>query len=257
MSRWTLACIATLGLACDVVPLDEEPSDDGLPFDVQRAFDASCAVSGCHAGSVPAGGLSLEAGQSQNAIGGSSSNSSLPLIELGNIEGSYLALKMLPPELRPASAGLVSGDQMPVGGGDAIANAIIMAWLAGGDVTGAWEGCLGPSEPLELVEFAPHVFPILEGSCIFGGCHDAGSPTMLALSPGDPEGARTSLVDVMSSAGIPYVDPGDPKLSYLWRKLSGTHLELEEGAGTAMPVGEALCIDDILLINRWIVQGAN
>jgi hypothetical protein len=269
-----------IGLACDVVALEDGGGSGEVPPEVQAAFDGSCAFPGCHGGGSPAGGLSLEEGQSDAAIGGGTSNSTLPLIEIGNIDGSYLAQKMLPEESR-ADGVSISGGQMPPGGGDTTNVAIILAWIAGANVDGAGSSgedestggdgdgdgdggsagdqpapCYGPMETPNDVLFADHIYPIFQATCDQSMCHDEGSMTAIAFPPDDPAGAAAQIVSVVWNDPMMYIDPGSPDNSYLWHKLAGTHIEVG-GSDFRMPFGGQLCTDDILLINKWIVQGAN
>ena len=250
--------------ACDVQPLGADTDGDDLPAGVQQAFADNCALSGCHSGSSPAAGLSLEPAQLGALIGGSTGSSDLPLVEIGNLYGSYLALKMLPDAVRPDEAGPVVGSTMPPGGGDPINNSIILSWIAGADVSDAVNQapppCYGPMETPTSVEFANHIWPIFDATCELPGCHDAGSDSPLAFPADDPAGAAALMVGVdwNTMTGMKYVDPGAPDNSYVWHKLAGTHQEVDGGQGFRMPFGTTvLCTDDILLINKWIVQGAN
>jgi hypothetical protein len=95
----------------------------GIPDVVQRAFDESCSFAGCHDSAARAGGLDLSAAAAPGIIGGMSTQSDLPLVEIGNVQGSYLALKLLsnPPV----------GLQMPPGVTPGANSAIILGWIAG------------------------------------------------------------------------------------------------------------------------------
>jgi hypothetical protein len=72
-----------------------------LQRDVQPIFNVNCALSGCHAGSLPQAGLNLEPGQAYaNLVGASGTGvPSLEVPELlrvdpGNSAGSYLINKV-------------------------------------------------------------------------------------------------------------------------------------------------------------------
>lgn len=110
----------------------------GIPDEVQRVFDERCNTAGCH-DSARAGGLELTADVSPDIIGGSSTQSSLPLVELGNVQGSYLAIKLLPGNEQ------LQGSPMPLGQSlddpaVAIDMAIILGWIAGATLPGGGEG---------------------------------------------------------------------------------------------------------------------
>jgi hypothetical protein len=129
-----VTCIMALGLVLPGCP-QLEPIDDGggpgatIPAEVQRAFDDSCAFVGCHDSTSLAGGLDLSADASPGIIDGPSAASPLPLVELGNVQGSWLAIKLLP---NPPS-----GAQMPFGGDlEGVDNAIILGWIAGAQLPG-------------------------------------------------------------------------------------------------------------------------
>lgn len=145
-----IASTVALGLwlpgCTQVEKLDDDGGNDvGIPTEVQRAFDESCAIPGCHDSASRQGGLDLSPTGSPGIIGGTSSQSTLPLVELGNVQGSYLALKLLP---NPPS-----GTPMPpvaVPGVDNETNvAIILGWIAGAQLPGGGEGGSTTSEPVE------------------------------------------------------------------------------------------------------------
>lgn len=75
---------------------DEAPAGATLSAIQERIFDTSCAVSGCHAGSSPQMGMSLESGQSFGDIVGVQSieRNDLMRVDPGNPEDSYLLKKV-------------------------------------------------------------------------------------------------------------------------------------------------------------------
>ena len=105
---------AVLGVSRDVPPPAGIPIS--LSRDIQPIFNKNCTFSGCHAGTLPAQNLSLEAGKTFDPILGpvsvpSTEAPTLKRIEPGNSVGSYLVHKL---EGTQASFG-GSGDQMPQG----------------------------------------------------------------------------------------------------------------------------------------------
>ncbi len=128
-----------VGLAFSVgCPNDLEPLDDGgdggtIPPVVQEAFDRRCGFAGCHGMGAAQGGLSLDPAQSGGIVGGPSS-AGIPMVTIGDVCASYLAIKLLPPEnnrcgIEPAGA------LMPLGGRDnpdvQLDLALILGWIAG------------------------------------------------------------------------------------------------------------------------------
>lgn len=109
--------------------------------------------------------------------------------------------------------------------------------------------------------FAEHIQPIFVTRCFGNTCHNIAAPGgTLNLSPDgatDPYEELTTRSHGLS--GMPYVTPGDPTLSYMWRKLEGTHDEddlMNSGGGSPMPIGEPLSDSSLALIEAWINSGA-
>lgn len=109
----------------------------------------------------------------------------------------------------------------------------------------------GPGVRAEQVSFAD-VVAILARECVM--CHqpyDAKGELTL-----HPAGAWESLVGARSSeADMLLVTPGDIEQSYLYRKLTDTHLDAG-GSGEPMPFDSKLTAEQLATIRRWIEQGA-
>jgi len=76
---------------------------------VQAIFTAKCAFSGCHGGSNPQQGMSLDSGKAfTNIIAKSAEDASRLRINPGNSTGSYLFQKVI-------AGGAISGQRMPLG----------------------------------------------------------------------------------------------------------------------------------------------
>lgn len=96
--------------------------------------------------------------------------------------------------------------------------------------------------------FAADVQPILQAAC--GTCHISASSGNFRMMNG-----LGDLVGVASEqSALPYVAAGDADGSYLFRKITNTHLEV--GSGSQMPLGGMLPQSDIDTINAWIAGGA-
>lgn len=109
------------------------PADTvSLSGDVQPIFTANCAFSGCHAGSSPALGQNLSAGQAYGAIVNVPSQEVPALLRVHPDfpDSSYLVHKI------QGTQGSVggSGGRMPLGGAALTSEdiAIIRAWIAAG-----------------------------------------------------------------------------------------------------------------------------
>lgn len=87
--------------------------------------------------------------------------------------------------------------------------------------------------------------PVWSANCANASCH----PSMAD--------AYDVLVNVPSNQlpSMHFIQPGSPDMSYLWRKLEGTHVAAG-GMGEAMPPGGPLKASTLEMIRVWIVEGA-
>lgn len=116
------------------------------------------------------------------------------------------------------------------------------------------------------VTFAKDVMPIFAQSCAFTSCHgsSAGSANGVFLGGTDPARVHQAIVDVRSSKlpTMSFVKPGDPRESFLLRKMDGSHCLLDTqctggDCGQSMPRNdETLSVETRDTIRRWIAQGA-
>ena len=138
-------------------------------------------------------------------------------------------------------------------------------WVAGGDIRRMEDGFLHylgrrppSSEVVARAGFASQVHSVLTRAetCSEVSCH-AGKFAALGLDLLEREVAYGGLVGV-ASAQSPQVLvlPGRPSASYLWRKLTNSHLAAG-GSGTEMPQGrDALPAQEMDAIRAWILEGA-
>jgi hypothetical protein len=115
------------------------------------------------------------------------------------------------------------------------------------------------------VSFSKDVVPIFSQSCAFSACHGGiGNPNGVHLPQGDAASIHKNIVDVRSSrlTSMSFVKPGDPRQSFLMRKLDKSQCTLDAqcvsgSCGDSMPKDDDLLpIEDRDKIRRWIAQGA-
>ncbi len=258
-----LATVMPLGLGgplgCGLEEITDGGNADAIPADVQAALDESCATSNaCHAGNPALVELSASGSA---ALLDTNSPSGDPYVKFGDIEGSYLARKMLGTNITGAKMPL--NEQSP---NDELNVAIILGWIAGAEfsdgggesgtdtsgdtTTGTEEECYAMPPIPAAPSFEADVWPTFEARCLGNGCHTSVAPQMP-----DAAGALANLVDVPSSATMNYVTPDIPDESYLWHKLAGTQASVG-GSGATMPFGGSTCTAELQTIYAWILSGA-
>lgn len=178
----TILAAAAVSLSSGACTQLEKIDDGGggaqIPDEVQRAFDESCATAGCHDANTQQAGLNLSAGASASVIDGSASQASLPLVELGNVEGSYLAIKILEP-MPP------TGERMPPGREPGANEAIIIGWIAGLSLPGGGDAGSDGSTSAS------------DGS----GSGESTGPTMQLCGLADVAPSATNPFDIGTAAG--------------------------------------------------------
>ena len=116
------------------------------------------------------------------------------------------------------------------------------------------------------VSFARDVMPIFGKSCGFSTCHGSTSGDANGVFLGGQDAARVhgGLVGVASTRlpAMSLVKAGDPRESFLLRKMDASHCTLdaqcERGScGDSMPRNEpVLSVETRDVVRRWIAQGA-
>ena len=116
-----LGLLAHLGCTEKVpAPSAPRPQLAVVPDSVQVIFTANCALSGCHAGSDPAGGLNLTRERAYEALVGVASNSCAPLSRVKPFQpdSSCLVKRVegqVTPQMPPGGS-LTSGEQAVIRG---------------------------------------------------------------------------------------------------------------------------------------------
>ena len=120
-------------------------------------------------------------------------------------------------------------------------------------VSAHWSGaqaaeCREPSAATGY--YRTQVQPLFDTYCV--ACHQDAAPSGgLSLQDGTAPG---SLINVPNSnEKMVFVAAGDPAASYLYRKLTGTHLEVG-GQEKKMPLGGSLSDSEIALVVAWIMK---
>lgn len=115
------------------------------------------------------------------------------------------------------------------------------------------------------VSFKTDVMAVFKQSCAFSTCHGATTGTNNGVSLGGDDAAkvRAAIVGVNADEiAMPYVKPGDPRASYLMRKMDGSQCVLDAqctggSCQLSMPRGDQpLPVETRDVVRRWIAQGA-
>lgn len=133
--------VALMVGGCGVDELGEVGADGGgdgqVPEQVILAFEDSCAVPGCHEGSAPIAGLSLERGSIDSILSADSGIVDMPLVKIGDVPGSFIAVKIMEEETLALYGVERTGRRMPIGNVNDQTRqdiAIIIAWIAGAEI---------------------------------------------------------------------------------------------------------------------------
>ena len=134
---------------------------------------------------------------------------------------------------------------------------------AGGCADYAPPAGFDPATP--VVQFARDVIPIFGQSCAFSTCHGSNVGTANGVFLGkDPARVHTAIVNVRGDqlTTMSFVTPGNPRESYLMRKMDGSQCALDPqctggSCQGSMPKNQpVLEIASRDVIRRWIAQGA-
>jgi hypothetical protein len=103
----------------------------------------------------------------------------------------------------------------------------------------------------ELYNYMMDIQPIWNDNC--DSCHIGDMSGDLSLG-----GYSYNQLVSVSSTGAPptnLIEPFEPQQSYLYRKITDTHLEIEGGEGDPMPADALLDETTLELIESWILNG--
>lgn len=204
---WILALLGPSALACSAGD-GSEPAPAPIPAAVQRAFEGSCMNQGCHEATSAAAGLSLDAADSQAIVGGPSSQSDLPLVVVGDLAGSYMAIKLLPDAQLPPGA-VRHEERMPLSGvetDDVERINTILSWIAGLEPAGTDDGA-GPTSGLTGDDSGTPGEGSTSGTT--GGDDDPTSAGPTTNSGGGPTNPVCSVVEVTEGVVSDPLDKGD------------------------------------------------
>ena len=152
-----------------------------------------------------------------------------------------------------SSAILACGDDGSTADGVVQTGGTSMSADSGGD-SGS-EAAESSSGAIE-VDYLADIQPVWEGNCLCHVMNPSGVMTAEVLTL-NADVSYEQLVGAASEQ-VPELDrvqPGSLEDSYLWRKIEGTHEDVG-GSGTAMPPGLELDEADLMVLEAWILGGA-
>ncbi len=281
----TLLGLVALVPGCEQVKrIADEGGGACVPAPVQAAFDRSCGGPSCHTDGGMAGGLALGGGQAADAIGRAAVGNPLPLIEIGNTGGSYLAQKiMTDPSV------MITGGRMPLGFQASNENQVadintILSWIAGGDLgecgggmdsTGmsgtdvadtadtmepAVQLCgLADLDPAAVAmldsgtaasQIPPDIAIVLLANC---GCHYTDTFSV----EGVPDYSATQPFKMDTLAGFAATSPAGTTYAEVARaKVNGEGLPMPSEPFCNIGGGEAMDVDQRATLVEWLTAGA-
>ncbi len=123
-----------------------------------------------------------------------------------------------------------------------VAIMIVIGLAACGD-----DNATNPTNVSTLSTFSSIQLNVFNPVCAVSGCHNGTQSPNLTASV-----SYTNILNVASSQGPVYIQPGNPNNSYLYRKLTGVNI-----IGERMPRGRGALPQAALdSISVWIEKGA-
>jgi hypothetical protein len=135
----------------------------------------------------------------------------------------------------------------------------------GGPTCNDYQPPAGFDTAAPVVSFASDVMPIFGQSCAFSTCHGSSSGPANGVFLGkDAARVYKAILDVRGDElqTMPFVKAGDPRGSYLMRKMDGSQCALDAQCSggscqSSMPKNESLLeVAQRDVVRRWIAQGA-
>ncbi len=279
-----IGCAAALPGCEQVTRVDDAGGGACVPVEVQAAFDRSCGTAACHTDGGMQGSLSLSAGQSGLTIGKTAVGSPLPLVEIGNTAGSYLAQKIVSD---PVVA--LTGDRMPIAFDPNNANQVadintILTWIGGGEfecAAGPGTDSSGGSEsvttddtsspaPIQLcgtqdlkpgavspivsgtepMQIPPDIGTILDENC---GCHYADELTVSGAP--DYPSALPFKMDTLAGF-LAERQPGEPYHQVALTRVGGDVAPMPTEPFCNVGEGEGMPVDQRATLVQWLTEGA-
>lgn len=255
--------LASLAISCTKVLEGVPEGNTTVTPPVQQIFTANCTTSGCHNGTSQAGGLNLDPGAADRAIGKQSDFDPALVVAPGNPDQSTLFQRLVasgPAKRMPPGLAPLSQDDIDE----------IREWIAA--LTAAPSPSPSPTPtPISsavpsgspTVGLANDVMPIFRASCATSGCHDARTrqnnvdlstaAAAFASMLGGGSGATSFQFPPQRA-----VVPGDPGNSVLFVKIASEAPRIaSQPIGARMPSGlPPLPAAQIETIRLWISQGA-
>ncbi|MBX3185730.1 MAG: hypothetical protein KF819_01895 [Labilithrix sp.] len=156
-----------------------------------------------------------------------------------------------------------------------LASTFTIASLLGGcsseEAPGGSSGCVDYQPPAGFdalspaVSFSGQVMPLFKQSCAFSTCHGSTTGPANGVFLGDDKDKVHKAIVGVASGELPamsFVTAGDPRQSYLMRKMDGSQCALDAQCtggscqGSMPKNDDPLPVDRRDIVRRWIAQGA-
>ncbi len=138
-ARLTLTTVL-LATGCPQIEELDDEAGPAVPAQVQAVFDTRCATPACHDATSAQQGLVLDAESSPEIIGRTATQASMPLVQIGDTQNSWMAIKIQPDSVLQDLGVMRVQDRMPSGITiDETVEAeltVVLGWIGGGEFPG-------------------------------------------------------------------------------------------------------------------------